>query len=67
VIPNENQSPNVTNNNNSKEFPFFFFHIGWVFQKNLGILFRIFPFSFLFFYFWKKKIHPKKVAVVGMD
>jgi hypothetical protein len=63
MIPNENQSPNVTNNNNSKEFPLFFF-----FFPNLVIFpqkIRIFPFSFLFFSSWKKN-HKKKSYQNGL-
>jgi hypothetical protein len=61
MIPNENQSPNVTNNNNSKEFPFFFFQIWWFFQKKIGNIVQNIPiFIFIFIFIFLEKKSPKK-------
>jgi hypothetical protein len=60
MIPNENQSPNVTKNNNSKEFPSLFFQIWWFFQIFLEYFSEYSHFHF-YFYFLKKKFTWKKL------
>jgi hypothetical protein len=62
MIPNENQSPNVTKNNNSKKYPFSLSKFGEFSRK-------IWEYSseYFSFFLFGKKIHPNFLMSVRMD
>ncbi len=54
MIPNENQSPNVTKNNNSKKYPFSLSKFGEFSRKIWEYSSEYSPFFFLFSFLGKK-------------